>query len=348
MNFVINARFLTQPITGVQRFAIEISKELIKLDAQVRFITPANIVHRDIANELGAVEIGLLSGHLWEQITLPKYLKRLGNPLLVNLCNTAPLNYSNKIVTIHDINFKLFPENFSLPFRTYYNYMIPRIIQLSKKVITVSKFSKSEIMKHYNVDCNKIKVVYNAASEVFKPVRKENSEKYILAVSSLIKKKNLGFLAQAFCKLNEKDIKLYIVGKKNRNLKNINPRRLENNSKIIFQGRVSDKKLAELYSNAICFVFPSLYEGFGLPPLEAQACGCPAIVSDVASLPEVFGDSVLYCNPTNVDDLTKCINYYTNNKTDRLAFINKGFENNKRYSWTDSSNSLAVLIRAMN
>ena len=101
MNIVVNARFLSQHITGVQRFAIEISKELNKMDAQVRFIAPSNIIHKDIANELGAEPIGRLSGHLWEQIVLPKYLKGLGSPLLVNFCNTAPLNYSNNIVTIH-------------------------------------------------------------------------------------------------------------------------------------------------------------------------------------------------------------------------------------------------------
>ena len=218
MIIYINSRFLTQRITGVQRFAIEISKELRKMDIQVRFVAPGNIIHNDIAKELGAVRVGTLSGHFWEQVSLPRYLKKIGSPLLVNLCNTAPINYINKVVTLHDIAFKLFPNNFSLLFRSYYNFLIPRILQSSIKVITVSDFSKREILKHYKIMENKVDVVYNAVCEVFNPMKNENSEKYILGVSSLSKHKNFDMLIQSYHKIKNKDIKLYIVGEKSRNL----------------------------------------------------------------------------------------------------------------------------------
>jgi glycosyltransferase involved in cell wall biosynthesis len=344
MIIYINSRFLTQQSTGVHRFAIEISKELKNMDIQVRFISPLNIIHNDIANELGAVKIGILTGHLWEQISLPRYLKKIGSPLLVNLCNTAPLNYINKVVTLHDITFKLFPNNFSFLFRSYYNFIIPRILQSSKKIITVSNFSKREILKHYNIKENKVDVVYNAVCKVFNPIKNENSTKYILGVSSLSRHKNFDMLIQAYNKIKCKDIKLYIVGGKNKYLRTSLTDEHNLNPNIIFTGRVSDKELAELYSNSLCFIFPSLYEGFGIPPLEAMACGSPVVVSNVASLPEVCGDAALYFDPSNIDNISETILKVIKNDRIIKDLRRKGFIRVKKYSWKKSANKLISII----
>ena len=347
MKIYINARFLTQQITGVQRFAIEISKELRKMDAQVKFVSPVKVIHNDIASELGVVSIGSLSGHFWEQVTLPRYLKRIGSPLLVNLCNTAPLNYSNKVVTIHDVAYRLFPENYSLPFRTYYNFLVPRILQSSRKVITVSNFSKREILKHYKVEENKVEVILNAVCKEFTPSKKVNYGKYILAVSSLSKHKNFDTLIQSFNKIKSKDLKLYIIGEKNRNLNNILTKGHELNPDVIFTGRVSDQKLAELYSNAICFIFPSLYEGFGIPPLEAMACGCPIAVSNMASLPEVCGDAALYFDPLDMEDIAVKILKIVQNDDIKNKLISKGFNQVNKYSWEKSANKLVITMKKL-
>ena len=347
MIIYINSRFLTQRITGVQRFAIEISKELRKMDIQVRFVAPGNIIHNDIAKELGAVRIGTLGGHFWEQVSLPRYLKRIRSPLLINLCNTAPLNYINKVVTLHDITFKLFPNNFSFLFRSYYNFLIPRILQSSKKVITVSNFSKREILKHYKIEENKVDVIYNAVSKEFTPSKKGNYEKYILGVSSLSKHKNFDMLIKSFNKIKDKDLKLYIIGEKNRNLNNILTKEHKLNSDVIFTGRVSDQELAELYSNAVCFVFPSLYEGFGIPPLEAMSCGCPIAVSNIASLPEVCRDAALYFDPLDMEDIAAKILKVVQNNDMKKTLIRKGFNQVKKYSWEKSANKLINVINKM-
>src|SRR5687768_11068529 len=137
--WIVNARFLTQPITGVQRFAIEISKELKKANPQIKFIAPKEIIHHNLANELNAQLYGKMSGHFWEQLELPAYLKKQHSPLLINLANLAPVTYNNYIATIHDLSFLQFPKSYSRKFYYYYKFLIPKIAGRAKKIITVSE-----------------------------------------------------------------------------------------------------------------------------------------------------------------------------------------------------------------
>jgi glycosyltransferase involved in cell wall biosynthesis len=170
---VVNSRFLTQNLTGVQRFAIEISfrlKELLK--DEIVFVAPNNIIQKDVAEHLGVKVIGVHLGHIWEQWDLPKWLRKNGNPLLLNLCNMAPVMYKNKISTVHDIAFVRYPQTFSKQFLAVYRFMIPWIISSSKKVLTVSEFSKQEIIEKYGIEQNKILVVYNAVNKKFMPIIK--------------------------------------------------------------------------------------------------------------------------------------------------------------------------------
>ncbi len=168
---IVNSRFLTQKITGVQRFAIEISlrlKDLLK--ENVSFVAPGNVIQPKIAEQLNVQIVGKHTGHIWEQWDLPRYLKKNGSPLLLNLCNLAPLHYNNKISTIHDVSFVRYPQTFSKKFLLFYNFMIPKIISSSKMILTVSEFSKREIIDVYGTEENKIEVVYNAVNQNFKPI----------------------------------------------------------------------------------------------------------------------------------------------------------------------------------
>ena len=123
---------------------------------------------------------------------------------------------------------------------------------------------------------------------------------------------------------------------------------IEKNTNIVFKGRVDDNELIELYSNAICFVYPSFYEGFGIPPLEAQACGCPVVCSNVASLPEVGGvDSVVYCDPYDVNDIREKIELVLNDKNLQNDLKIKGFENIKRFSWEESARKIIEVIERL-
>ncbi|AZR81695.1 glycosyl transferase family 1 [Thiomicrospira sp. S5] len=345
---VVNARFLSQNISGVQRYAIEISRQLKILGYGVRFFAPNNLIHKELADELDVEIIGNLTGHLWEQYELPRYLSKLRNPLLLNLCNTAPLFYKNNVVTLHDIAFERYPRTFSWKFRYAYQLAIPRIARSSKKLLTDSAFSKDEISAVYGVDRNKIDIVHCSVSGRFCFSEKETTEKYILAVSSLNYQKNFHALIQAFNLLKDKNIKLYLVGAINKNFADHKlVENIESNSNIKFMGRVNDDELVQLYSNALCFVYPSLYEGFGIPPLEAQACGCPCVVSSAASLPEACADSVVYCDPFDVSDMAKKIQLVVNDETLRGELRAKGFENIKRFSWTKSAKQIIQIIEGL-
>lgn len=346
---VVNARFLTQNITGVQRYAIEISRHLKTiLNNKVLFVSPKNIIHNKIAEELEVCVVGKNRGHIWEQFDLPIYLAKNKYPLLLNLANTAPIFYKNSIITLHDIAFERFVENFDWKFRVFYRSLVPKIVQKAIKIITVSEFSRQEISNFYKIPSQKIDVIHNAASNIFRQAINDYGEKYILAVSSLNYQKNFHSLIKAFNILNCNNIKLFLVGDINRNFADIGLLNdIQSNKNIVFKGRVDDGELVKLYSNATCFVYPSLYEGFGIPPLEAQACGCPVICSNAASLPEVYGDSVVYFDPYNVEDMRDKIQMVLNDENLQNELRTKGFENIKRFSWEESAQKIINLINKL-
>lgn len=349
MRLVVNARFLTQTITGVQRFAIEISKQLKQLYGdQIEFVAPHTVLHVELVKELNVTIIGSLTGHLWEQIDLPRYLFQNQKPLLLNLANTAPLFYHHKAVTLHDIAYGRFPQTFDWKFRLFYTLLIPNILRYSERIFTVSEFSKGEIETFYGVEKSKISVIYNAVNPLFAPRVKEQDEKYILAVSSLNTQKNFHSLIKAFNLLSIANIQLYLVGSINRNFAALELlEEIEGNPNIVFKGRVDDDELITLYSNALCFVYPSFYEGFGIPPLEAQACGCPVVCSHAASLPEVGGESVVYCDPYCVEDIASKIKMVLDDEGLQNTLRDKGFENIQRFSWEVSAKKMSNVLKEL-
>ncbi len=347
MKLVVNARFLTQHMTGVQRYAVEICLELKRMmgDA-VEFVSPCNIEQREYAERLSVKVVGSHKGHLWEQIDLPRYLHKRGNPLLLCLCNTAPLCYKNKIVTVHDVAFEPYPQTFNKAFLYTYRFLIPRIMKTALRVITVSQFSKDEISRYYSIDKRKIDVVFSAVADKFhvEDDKELKRQKYFLAVSSLNYRKNFLAVLQAFDIFEKQcpDVSLYIIGDlSNSNFKNVDTSRYQSDPRINFLGRVSDAELVRYYSNAMAFVFPSIYEGFGLPPLEAQTCGCPVIVSDIPPHHEVVGDSGMYCNPYSLEDMAKAMCEIEDCAEE---YKKKGFENIKRFSFEKSARQIYDII----
>ena len=351
MSIYVNARFLTQRITGVQRYAIEMSRQLKILTPDIKFVAPGNIVHQDLAEELNIVAHGKMSGHLWEQLELPRLLKKRGNPLLINLGNTSPLYYKNKIVAIYDVSFLRNPKWFSKKFYYYYKFVVAKAAREAIKIITVSEFSKKEIRELLNIPEYKIEIVYGAASEeTGAEIGKDTSRRrrYILAVSSLDPRKNLKNLITAFIGSGIKGMKLVIVGSRNTIFRHKEFREaIGSNPDIIFTGYVSDHDLMGLYRKAELFIYPSIYEGFGIPPLEAMACGCPVIVSRAASLPEVCGDAALYVNPHDIDDIKRAMSEILGNGELRQELILKGRERVKLFSWNDSAKRLLKIIQGV-
>jgi glycosyltransferase involved in cell wall biosynthesis len=350
MEIYINARFLTQKITGVQRFAIEISKQLKILLPDIKFISPQNIIQNDLAEYFNVETCGKFSSHIWEQIELPIYLKNKKCPLLINFGNTAPLAYKNQIVSILDLSFIINPKWFSRSFSLFYSFLIPRIAKQSIRIITISENSKKDIIEKIGINENRIDVLYCDVPMEFKKINNNKTDnkygEYILAVSSLDPRKNFARLIEAFNKLSLTNLRLVIVGSANKVFSDAKIKKLiKDNQFITFTGYVDQEELIGLYKNAKSFIYPSLYEGFGIPPLEAMASGCPTIVSNVASLPEVCGDASYYVDPYNLEDIGKGIEEMINNEILRDQLMAKGFERIKLFNWEFSARKLYTIIR---
>ena len=335
---MVNCRFLSQKVTGTQRVAVELCKQMKKLYPSIPFLSPKNILQKNVADMLGVTVVGNSTGQIWGQWELPRFLKKQGCPVLLNLCNLAPLRYPKNIVTIFDLSPFREPLWFSFAFRTYYRFMVPRIIKKAQRILTGSNFSKSEMIGLLGVPENQICVTPYAIAENIlqlaqKPTYNSNG-KYLLAVSSIDPRKNFSRLIQAFVNTNLKDVKIIFVGAKNKSFNNMHlEENMENKENLIFKGYLTDEELVNLYKNALCLVYSSLYEGFGLPPLEAMACGCPVVISKVASLPEVCGDAACYIDPYDVESIAQGIKKVLADKELRDTLIRKGYERIKMFSW---------------
>jgi glycosyltransferase involved in cell wall biosynthesis len=291
--------------------------------------------------------IGKNRGHRWEQWDLPIYLQKNGKPYLLNLCNTAPLLYSQNLVTIHDVCFAKHKEWYSTAFKLYYNFLIPRILKRSIAVYTVSEFSKSEIISFFAVPNSKIFVVPNAVSGhlAFRSNNQQASlkEKIILSVASIDPRKNLTTLVKAFEELKKDDWKLYLVGAKHQAFSG-QKESTNNSPNIIWTGYLEDKELKELYHKASVFVYPSLYEGFGIPPLEAMMVGCPTVVSDIPALRETCAEASLFFDPLNDSQLASQITKLIESETLRIELVSLGVKRAQSFSWTQSASIMSKSI----
>ena len=341
----INGRFLTQAFSGVQRHAFELSRQLSLFD-KYNFIllVPSKLsIRGEYDFSFNIKKIGNNKGHLWEQVDLPRYLKKKNNPLLINLTNSAPIFYKNKVSTIHDLSVFENSNWFSFKYRSFYRFLIPRIIKTSKKILTDSYFIKGEIIKNYQYSSKKIYVVHCATSlNIIDNINNDITEDYLLFIGGSSKRKNLKNLIDAFIRLDDKNINLKIVGAK---VNHVLLDAVSEHASIEYIGDVSNNQLINLYSNAKILIFPSFYEGFGLPPLEAMSCKCPVILSDIPVLKELYEDAALYINPHDIKDIENMILKLLNDNQLRNDLIQRGLDQSKKYSWKKSANKIISLIK---
>lgn len=357
-NIYINARFLTQPVTGVQRYALELIKEidelikLGKIDARYKFmlLAPDDIKYEINLKYISLKKVGCFRGHLWEQMELPYYSR---NGLLVNLCNSAPLLKIRQIVVIHDASVYAYPQAYSFTFRTWYKILFRLLGLTSKRIITVSKYSKKEIASKCKIKSDKIIVVYEGNQHIL-AVKSDDSvltihdlskNAFLLAVSSMNPNKNFDSVVQALSLIGEFDYDVVIAGGKNSKIYGNTDLLGQKNVKLV--GYISDEQLRALYENAACFIYPSFYEGFGLPPLEAMACGCPTIVSNAASLPEVCGDASLYCDPHDIHDIASKIRLLLSDGGLQEDLRQKGYQQAKKFSWEKCAEQTMKVIESV-
>jgi glycosyltransferase involved in cell wall biosynthesis len=260
------------------------------------------------------------------------------------------------VLTVHDMIHELYPE--------YFNFNFGNIIHKKKililradKIIAISENTKKDIIKLYNISEDKIKVIYHGNS--LQPVKgnpvnaPELPSKYILFVGAREIYKNFTFFIEAISSILNKDKNIHVVvagGYSGKNTFTKDEKKLFKKLDIedqIVHYSIDDKVLAYLYQNALCFVFPTLYEGFGIPILESFACGCPVVISSTSSLPEVGGDAVIYFNPKNSEDILNSVKKVIYNEDLRKELIIKGKEQLKKFSWDKASKETLDLYRSI-
>lgn len=331
----VNTRITHYHLTGVQRYCKEILN-LMDNHSLISTIKPPFWLSHSI------------SGHLWEQIILPHYTKR---NLLFSPSNTGPLLVKNQVVTIHDVVSLDHPEWLNPKFAAWYQFLLPKLAKQVKKIITISEFSKSRILYHIKIPEDKIAVIPNGISESFVPcdscqvmqmkkVLSMPEGQYILYLGSLEPRKNLKRVLMAWNKIQDslaKDINLVIAGAKGRKqvFQTIDiPSNIKN---VTFLGYVPDEYLPALYSGALFFIYVSIYEGFGLPILEAMACGTPVLTSNTTAIPELAGTSAFMVNPLCINSIADAIYTLVDDNSLRESLALQGLERAKKYTWHKSA-----------
>lgn len=341
--FIINGKIFTKKyISGVQRYTLELIKALDEIAPkdEIEICTPNSAKNIPNYKNLKVVKYSNLKQIIWEQFAFPYYVAK-NKGISINLGNVSPW-INPGIVCIHDVNCIRNPKNFQKRMVIWYKFLFKRAMKKARKIITVSEFSKREMLDCYNVNANKI-VVINNSWEHFSNVKEDEKifskfpelkeKEFFFSIGTLTKHKNLKWVLKV-AKENPKYI-FAISGFVN--IKSFKKQLdLETPPNAIYLGYLSDEEVKAIYKKTKALLFPSLYEGFGLPPIEALSTGAKVVVADIPSMHEVFEDTVLYIDPynynINLDELLK-----TN-----VAEPEKTL---KKYSWKSSAKKLLNLIK---
>jgi glycosyltransferase involved in cell wall biosynthesis len=314
---------------GIGRFAQEISCRLNFTNLYTGKNNPVSF--------FSALELGL-----W---ATPKRGRAIYTPgYIPPLFSTLPFSF-----TIHDLNHIDIPHNSSLTKRIYYRRIILPAIKQAYRVLTVSEFSKKRIVDWSGCHPNKVKVVGNGVSSAFhgavSPINP--GYPYIFCCSNRKGHKNEARLLQAFknSALNTQ-VKLVFTGFPDKAILDI-IKKLHLDMSVTFTGRIPEGELAGWYKGAIATVFPSLYEGFGLPLIESMACGTPVIASNTTSLPEVGGDAGYYVDPLNIESIAEGLDHVVQNKFLQEEMRKKGFSRSKLFTWDRTAYLISDALKGM-
>ncbi|HLR32054.1 MAG TPA: glycosyltransferase family 1 protein, partial [Fodinibius sp.] len=288
---------------------------------------------------------------LWEQFMLP-WQKHKSAPLW-SPTNTGPAFASNHVVTLHDIGVFPHPEWFAPNYVRWKRLLIPKMARHARGILTVSEFSRQIICTHLDITPAKVTVVYNGIDhQRFVPAAKESMQQvaqkyaikqpYLLTLGSLDPRKNFAGLLEAWnrCIHQEKltDYQLVIAGGSQASLGKVDTQ--ASAKKVQFLGYVDDEDLAPLYSGATAFLFPSLFEGFGLPVVEAMACGTPVLTSNTTALDEIAGEAALKVNPADTAAIKNGIMELVESKGLQTSLVEKGFERITQFDWNQSAQAI--------
>ena len=352
--------------TGVEEYSYQIIKHLAEI--------------KELSNSKAKVILYLRKGQKidlnlpknWKTKTLnwPRFWTQLGlslemlfhpvDVLFISAHVTPLIHPSRTVVVIHGLEYEIIKEAYSFWERFYMRHSIKFSCRWAKKIIAVSKNTKKDLMELYNVPENKIEVVYAGISShserseesrdlIPRSFANAQDDGYLLFIGRLEKRKNIIGIISAFEVLKKRyniPFKLALIGRTGFGYQEIKNKIEDSKYKteIIETGFLNEKEKCALMKGSKVFLFPTLYEGFGLPILEAQALGVPVVTSNVSSLPEVGGDSVAYCNPQEPESIAAAIYKVINDENFKDALIGKGYENIKKFSWKKCAEEISRLL----
>lgn len=342
----INGRFLTQPMSGVQRYGREIVRALDRRPgAADRYV---------LLTPPGAADLNLTSipirivhggrGHAWEQTTLAWTARH--SPLL-SLCGAGPVLRPRQVVVIHDAAVFRHPKHFRPAYAAFHR-ILGRLLASRARIATVSDFSRRELAATLHIPATRNTVAPNSADHLQTITSDPDviaalnltDRPYFVVLGNLTPNKNIAVTLRALARLPDPEVRLVLIGSRPDAI--FNEPTLAQDPRLIVAGRCSDAQIAALLTHARALVFPSLYEGFGIPPLEALALGCPVIASDIPATREVCADAALYFDPTDdaalADHMTRLLT-----KPD-TARRDAGFRRTELYSWSRSAEILEHLL----
>jgi glycosyltransferase involved in cell wall biosynthesis len=370
MKIAINARFAGQnTIEGYGRFTNGIVNAMANACPDDQFVMmydrrPKNsVIHDRNISEMvkGPAARHPLSWKFWYDVSMPSMARKSKADLVFSPDGFCSLHSSvPQVLAIHDLAFLHFPSGINSVYRSYYRHYTPRFISKARHIVTVSEFSMHDIIAHYPQAKEKISVVYNAAEKGFMPLdwklKDEAKEKYaggseyFLYAGAIHPRKNLVNLLKGFSWFKNRHrsgMKLILAGRMawgtDEFVKLIQTYKYRD--EVLTTGYVTDAELQALMGAAYAVVYPSYWEGFGLPVLEAMQSGVPVITSSNSSMPEIGGDAAVYCDPRDPEAIGKAMGLLYKDENHRSALISKGLERAAKFTWENSANTLMEIFR---
>jgi glycosyltransferase involved in cell wall biosynthesis len=350
-------------MTGVQRSAYEIVSRLLRSDEErYRLFSPK--VKGPYAPLLPVEQRGRIRrGHLWEQFELPRLIRAVGkDAVLYSPATSGPLAVTRQVLTIHDLFPVEHPEWFSRPFSAWYRWLLPRLVRKVAYILTNSQYTRQRVLDRFDLDEDKVVLCHFAQNERFVPASDEDlvqlridhglPERYLLAVGTVEPRKNFATLVAAWrlTSARKQGIKLVVAGGAAReavfNASSSGADALEDPT-IRQLGFFPDEHLPLLYQGAEAFVFPSLAEGFGLPVLEAMACGTPVICSNTTALPEISGGAAYLVAPLEIDAWAEAIDSILFDSEIRQRMRSEGIRQAERFSWSHTTKIVRSTLEAV-
>lgn len=358
MNIAVNATIIDEKPTGLGIYALNVVDELSRL-TRLYVVTSyagpfeANpnikIIKAPEILQPKNKKIGAVSRLLWLNLFLPELLRKHKIDLLINLTHHGLfLSKIHQMLTVHD----LIPLKFASQYRLqnyYYRFLLPFLVRRVYAVNTCSESTKRDILKYYKLDPEKIIVSGNGFNTFEDSFPRQREEGYILMVGATFRHKNCHSVLEAYKKSEILQKYKLVIGGGQRNylkyLKSLS-KKLDIQDRVKFIEYIGPGELSDLYANAKVFVYPSFYEGFGMPPLEAMQSGIPVVASRIDPIIEVCGEAAVYCNPYSIDDIKEKIEITTQDEKLRNDLKREGFKEIKKHKWNNVAKRIYDFIKA--